>query len=256
MTLDNGFLWAFFSVFVRASAMMLASPFFGAHTTPVSIRVMATLSIAGALSFVLRPSVGPLPEDLHGFTMALLNEAATGLLIGLFTTVAFTAFQIAGALLDLQIGLGASQVMNPVNGVPSTLMSQYKSTLAIVIFVMLNGHHMLVQAFLSSYRLMPMLGESSIPALQNGIVGLVAQTSLLGLQIAAPVMAVGIIVDAALGLINKAVPQMPVMLVGMPAKLGLGLVALGVGLPAMVASVSGATDLASQTLSQVFRAAR
>jgi flagellar biosynthetic protein FliR len=172
----------------------------------------------------------------------------------MFATLAFSAFQFAGALLDLQVGLGSSHVMNPVNGVPSTLIAQYKSTLAVVLFVLMSGHHMLIGAFVSSYRLMPSFTLNSLSAMQTGVVGLVSHTALLGLQIAAPVLAVSMVVDAALGLVNKAVPQMPVMLVGLPAKLGLGLVALSVGLPALVVSVNSGADLAGKALTQVFRA--
>lgn len=256
MTFDSAFLWAFFCVFLRASAMMLASPFFGAQTTPTSIRAMTTLSIAAALTFALQPSVGPLPAEMGGFALGLLNEIAVGLLIGAFATLVFSAFQIAGALLDLQIGLGASQILNPVDGVPATLLSQYKYTLAIVIFLLMNGHHLLFQAFVESYRLAPGLTQQSMLVIQDNLLSLIAQSALLGLQIAAPVMAVGLVVDAALGLVNKAVPQMPVMLVGLPAKLGLGMVALSVALPALVSGVSYGSELAAQSLTEVFRSAR
>jgi flagellar biosynthetic protein FliR len=256
MTVDSAFMWAFFSVFVRASAMMLSSPFFGAQSTPVSIRIMTTLAISGALSYALMPSMGPPPENLYVFAVALANEAVAGLLIGAFASLAFSAFQYAGSLLDLQIGLGSSHVMNPVDGIPSTLMSQFKSTLAIVIFLMMSGHHMLVRAFMSSYQLMPVINVKHAAAIQSGMVEMVGQTALIGLQIAAPVLAVSLVVDAALGLVNKAVPQMPVMLVGLPAKLGLGLIALSVGLPALVASVNASADLAASNLNAVFRAGK
>ncbi|MBI5707004.1 MAG: flagellar biosynthetic protein FliR [Armatimonadetes bacterium] len=253
MRLDSAFLWAFFSVFVRASAMMLSSPFFSARSIPTSIRVMATLSIAMALTFALKPSIGELPGDMHGFVFGLLGEAVAGLLIGALTTLAFSAFEVAGSMIDLQMGLGASQILNPVNGVPATLMSQYKSALSLVVFVLIDGHHMLVDAFISSYRLMPSIGSRNALALQVAIPELFAQTGFLALQIAAPVVAVSVVVDAALGLVNKAVPQMPVMLVGMPAKVGLGLVTLSVGLPALVAGVGHGTELAARSLTQVFQ---
>lgn len=253
MKLDSAFLWAFFSVFVRASAMMLSSPFFSARSIPTSIRVMATLSIAMALTFALKPSIGQLPGDMHGFVFGLMGEAVAGLLIGALTTLAFSAFEVAGALIDLQMGLGASQILNPVNGVPATLMAQYKATLSLVVFVLIDGHHMLVDAFISSYRLMPSFGADNALALQRAMPELFAQTGFLSLQIAAPVVAVSVVVDAALGLVNKAVPQMPVMLVGMPAKLGISLVTLSVGLPALVAGVGHGTELATRSLTQVFQ---
>jgi flagellar biosynthesis protein FliR len=76
---------------------------------------------------------------------------------------------------------------------------------------------------------------------------------LLAIQIAAPVLGVSLVIDAALGVMAKAVPQMPVFLVGIPAKTALGLMAVALTLPALTGAVSNGIQLALQNLTPVFR---
>lgn len=253
MALDAALLFSFLCVFVRCSAMFLSSPIFGSQGTPVSIRVMTCLAISGALTLAIGKSMGPPPPDLYSFVMAIMHEVIAGLLIGAFMSLVLQAAQMAGGLVDTQMGLGMSQILNPINGISSTVISQFKYFLAVVIFLSINGHHLMLQAFVKSYGDMPGISMEHLPAMKDGVVGLITQLSLLGLQMAAPVLGVSLVVDAALGIINKAVPQMQVIQVGMPAKIVIGMIALGVGLPAVVAGVNTGVESALESLLRTMR---
>jgi len=251
--MDEAFMFSFLCVFVRCSAMFLASPVFGSQSTPVSIRVMTTFAISGALTFALGKDLGAPPQDLYSFVMVIVHEVVAGLLIGAFMSFVLQSAQIAGSLIDTQMGLGMSQILNPINGISTTVVSQFKYMLAVVVFLSMNGHHLMLQALIKSYGDMPGLTMESLPALKDGLVNLFGQLSLLGLQMAAPVLGVSLIVDAALGIINKAVPQLQVIQVGMPAKIVIGMIALGVGLPAIVSGVNTGVEVGLDTLLRVMR---
>jgi flagellar biosynthesis protein FliR len=250
--MTENLLFAFLLVFVRCSAMLMSSPVFGAQTTPLPIRIFTTLSIAGALTVVLQPEIAPPPADLFGLAGMVLHEAVAGLLLGTFMTLVLQAAQIAGSILDLQIGLGMSQVVNPVNGVSATVLGQFKHMLAVIVFLSVDAHHQLLAAFARSYTSMPALDAAGLAAIQQGLLGLIGAVFLLALQIAAPVLAVSVVVDAALGVMNKAVPQMHALQLGMPAKTGMGLVTLGIALPAVASSVSTGVGLAMDGLARLF----
>src|SRR5690349_5299798 len=111
MTFDPALLFAFLLVFVRCSAMLLSSPMFGAQNTPVQVRVMTTLAIAGALTLVLKPKMGPVPTEMYSLAAAVLAEAVAGIVIGLSMSLVLQAAQIAGSILDLQLGLSLSQAI-------------------------------------------------------------------------------------------------------------------------------------------------
>lgn len=253
MTMDTAWLWSFFAVFVRASAMMISSPVFSAQSTPLQIRIFTTLSISAALTAVLQPKVGAMPEHFILMIFAVASEALAGLLIGIFTSFAFHAAQMAGTFLDFQVGLGMSQIVNPATGVPSTLIGQFKYMLAITTFLAMNGHHSMIHAFAASYDAYPGFNSQTLTGLEKNLMPLFGTMCLLALQIAAPVAAVSLVVDSALGVVNKAVPQMQVFMVGMPAKILLGLIALSLSLPALTAGVDNGVRMGLETLFSLWK---
>jgi flagellar biosynthetic protein FliR len=232
--------------------MLLVSPIFGAQNMPVQIRVYTTLAISAALTLLIRPSIGQTPQDMYTLVMAIGHEVLAGMLIGAFLSLVIQAAQMAGAFIDLQLGLSLSQVLNPIDGVEVSIVGQFKYMLAMVIFLQINAHHVMLQAFVRSYHALPSPTLQALPAIQDGFVGLITQLSLLALQIAAPVAAVSLVVDAALGVIGKAVPQMQVFLVGMPAKIAVGLFAAAVALPALVNGVQYGVQLGTDALAPLF----
>lgn len=155
---------------------------------------------------------------------------------------------MAGAIIDMQMGLGMSQALNPLTGVPVTVVSQFKYMLSLVIFLSIDGHHLMIMAFAKSYSTAP-VSYSTIPALQHSLGAFMGELCLLALQMAAPVLAVSLIVDAGLGIVSKAVPQVQAMLVGLPAKVILGMLALSLGLPALTGSVSSGIGIAMKMVS-------
>jgi flagellar biosynthesis protein FliR len=248
MAFDPALFYAFILVFIRCSAMLLVSPMFGAQNSPVQVRIFTTLAIAGALTCALKPAIGPLPGDIYSMAAAVLKEVVAGLLIGTFMSLVLQGAQMAGSIIDMQMGLSMSQTLNPLTGVPVTVVSQFKYMLALVIFLSMDCHHLMIIAFAKSYETMPPLSYESIPAIQTGMVALLVQLSLIALQLAAPVLAVSLIVDAGLGIVSKAVPQMQAMLVGLPAKVIMGMLALSIGLPAMTGAISSGVGSALQSL--------
>jgi flagellar biosynthetic protein FliR len=245
--LTEATLLSFLFVFVRCSAMLLSSPVFSAQNTPVNVRVLTTAAISAALTAAIGRSIGPLPNGMYELVIGIGREAIAGILIGTFVNLSMQAMQIGGSLMDLQSGLGSSHVLNPLNGVQGTVLSQLKAMLGIMVFLAADGHHALLAAFVRSYGVVPSVGQ-----IEASFVGLIGSLFLISLQIAAPVMATGFVVDAALALMTRAVPQMQVMYVGMPAKIGAGLAAVSLGLPLTVAAVNSAMGASFNALKPLF----
>lgn len=254
MSLDAGLIFAFFLVFVRCSAMFLSAPLFSSSNLPRIIRILAAVVVSAALTPTLRPVLASPPADMYAFTAAVANEVLAGLIIGVFIQIVLLAAQMGGSFMDLQVGLSMSHVLNPANGQPSTVLSQFKYMLALVVFLAVDGHHVMLGAFVRSFEIMPAVNGGTLAAVQEHQVVLVEQLSLIALQIATPVLAVSILVDAALGIMNKAVPQMHIFIVGMPAKVAMGLMVVSVALPATAAAVLGGVEFATDALYRVMSA--
>lgn len=219
----------------------------------MAVRIFTTMAISGALTVAIGPKIGAPPADMYVFVMAIAHEVLAGLLIGAFMSLVLHAAQMAGGLIDMQMGLSMSQVMNPVTGVSSTIISQFKFMLAVVVFLSVNGHHLMLQAFSQSYGSMPGISMEHLPQMKDNLLGLFGSLSVLAIQMAAPVLGVSLVVDSALGIINKAVPQMQVIVVGLPAKLVIGMIALSVGLPAVVAGVNTGVGSALEGLMRALK---
>ena len=254
MTLDAALIFAFFLVFVRCSAMFLSAPFFGGSNVPRLIRILAAVLVAAALTSTVRHALPRPPADMYSFVALVANEILAGLLIGVFIQIVILAAEMGGSFMDLQVGLSMSHVLNPTNGQSSTVLSEFKSMLALIVFLAVNGHHVVLGAFVKSFDIMPVVTGGTLAAVEQNQVALVANLSLIALQISTPVLAVAILVDAALGIMNKAVPQMQIFIVGMPAKVAMGLMAVSVGLPATAAAVLGGIEYATDTLYKVMSA--
>lgn len=252
MSLDAALLFAFVLLFVRCSAMLLTSPMFGG-VTPVLTRVMIGFIISLSLATTVQPYIGKVPGDLWTLALAVGQEALIGILIGFVMQTVIMAAQMAGAFLDLQIGLGAAQIMNPLTANPVSILAQFKFMLALVVFLASNGHHALLSSLIDSYRSGFAITAGSLGATQAGLQSLMTALGITALQIAAPVVGVSIVVDAAIGILNKAVPPMQAYMVGLPAKLLIGLIVLAFGLPLLVVAVQSGVVASSESLARVLR---
>jgi len=249
---DEPTLYAFLMVFVRAGAMMMSTSVLGGQVPPM-LRVFAAGAVAVALTPVVMPHIGPPPAVLADLLLAVGREAVAGLLLGFLLQLVVLAFQQAGAIMDLQAGFATSQVLTPVTGLTTTVLANFKSLLAVVLILLLDGHHVALRAFAQSYAVSPTFGLHDPAAWAASLVALVATFGWLALQIATPVAGVSIIIDAAAGLANKAVPQMQVFLVILPVKVFAGVVTLGLGLPLAVAAVQQGVSTAFGHLEAMLR---
>lgn len=252
MTLDAALLLTFLLVFCRCSALLLTSPVLGGQSTPVHIRVLVCLTLSAAMTAHLNGHIGELPTNVPELLLAVFREVGFGLLLGGLVQLVFQGVMMAGSIVDLQMGLGISQAMNPVTGVPVSVIAQFKYFLCLVLFFLANGHHTMLHAFMASYSVTADASGFTFGSALQGVLMLLGQVSLLAIQVALPVLAVTIIVDAAFGVMNKAVPTMQVMLMGVPAKVILGLTALAIGLPMMVAYTQTGTSMLFEALEEVF----
>lgn len=252
MSLNESTLFSFLLVFVRAGAMLLITPVFGSNV-PVLLRAMAAGAISAAVTPVVLPYLPEAPQTLADLLTAVGTQAAAGLMIGLMLQLVVLSFQQAGSMLDLQIGLSTSQVLNPATGVMTTLLAHFKSMLAVVLILLVNGHHVALRAFAESFAMAPGFALDDLGAWLTAILALVGKFAWLAVQIAAPAAGVAIIIDAASGLANKAVPQMQVVLVSLPLKVLAGVLVLGMALPLTVAAVEQGVSTAFGAMESVLR---
>lgn len=218
-------------IFVRTLGIFSAAPIFGHKNIPTTVRICLSFM----LCLILLPTIAPIsPEILRNVFLlaeAVIREAIVGLVIGFVANMIFLAIQLAGDAVDIQIGFGLANIADPLQGTQSSLVGQFQYIIGTLLFLAMNGHHMILAALVRSFRIVPLNGAVFHPEVAGRILDLLTMFFVVGLQIAAPVMLTVFLTDMALGLLGRTVPQMNLLMVGFPVKILVGMTFLLVSLP-------------------------
>ena len=226
---------AFLAIAMRLSGLMLFAPFFSSAAMPA--RVKAGFVVAATFLFFPSLSPGLAHLDASAWPGLVLGEVIVGAGMGIATNLVFDAVQMAGQVLSTQMGFSLINLLDPQTQVESTVIALFHQTLAMLIFLRLDVHLWLLRAVGRSFLLVPpgsahLSGMFTMTAVRAG-----GEVFTLGLQMAAPVLSATFLTDIVLGLLGKASPQAPLMMLGPPVKTLLGFAILFVALkywPAML----------------------
>jgi flagellar biosynthetic protein FliR len=231
MSFENAinFVPVFVLVFFRTAGLMLAAPFLGSAKIPKRVKVMLALVIA--LGLVNRVSVPPhMPGDNIQLAAAVAGELIFGLLMGLGMSLAFTAITWGGEIIGQQMGFTLGETFDPQFGRGGSLVGDMYLMLTLIIFLLINGHHAMIEGLAASFDSLPLLTAGIDRSIFDLFIGLVTSATVLAFKVAAPMLVTMLVVDVALGFIGKSVPQINVMNAGLTLRSGLGIAVLIVGL--------------------------
>lgn len=225
--------YTFLLVFARVGGLMTAAPLFSNHAIPRQVRVGFTLIFSLALVPLVAPHTGPIPDSLPVLAGGVLKDALFGMSLGYLARVLFSCVEMAGYFVDTQIGFGFINLINPFSEQQASLLSGFQYQLAVTVFLLADGHHALLGALYRSCLAVPPGAIAIHGAFGLAMGPMLKLMFLLGLQMALPATAVLLMVDVGLGLIARMVPQINVFIVGLPAKIILGLMTVALLLPIM-----------------------
>jgi len=237
---DAASLAWFVLLLVRPGVLLLVAPVFGGTFAPVHVKIGLTLLIAIALASsvpVPAPADGTLPVVLLA-----MREAAIGFALGLSIKAFVAAIELAGHLAGFQLGLSYSAIVDPLGGVRNNLIATLYVNLALVAFLLVNGHHAFLRALAASYERVPIGGGQLGASLLTTTIELLGLIFVLGTRLAAPLVLVLIVIEIAMGLLSRAAPMLNIMVVGAPLRLLAGLIVLGLTVPVVLRVASGAAD--------------
>ena len=242
------FVPVFVLVLVRVAAMMLFAPVLGSSRIPRRVKALLAVTLAmGLASGVTAPPA--IPESLWELTAGIAGEIVFGLAMGTVMSMSFIAAQWAGEIVGQQMGLSMAEVFDPQYGAQGSLVGDLYYMLATVTFLSIGGHHAMIRGVGESFRHLPLLSVGMNADLFDLLIGLVQTAAEIAFRLAAPVLVTMLVVDLALGLIGKAMPQFNVMAVGMSMRsvVGLLIVIVGIGLSSDIISESMMNGLETVT---------
>lgn len=243
----------YFLLFVRCAGVFGVAPVLGSRYVSVQLRVALAAVIALVLLPVAAVPATGLPQALLPYAAVVVGETLIGLVIGWIAQLLFTAAQLGGELLDIQMGIGMANVLDPQFGIQVPLMGNFQYILATLVFLAINGHHILIQALATSVKLIPIAGAVANQKLAWFAVDAVQTMFVTALRVVAPAVGALLLSNVALGLLSRAMPQMNIFAVGLPLQTALGIAVIAVGLPLYVGVLEGAFAGLDATLTSLLR---
>ena len=214
----------FVLVMVRMIGFFMMMPVLSSDSIPMTTRI----GLAMASSYIIvvnQPLIIQYTDTVPAFIFLIINEFLVGFTLAYVVYLIFVVVHFAGQIIDFQIGFSMVSVFDPITQIQVPITGNLFYLIVTALFVITGGFRVFIHALLESYRILP-IGDAVFIGNDNlvfFIIGLITSYLLMGVRIAMPLMGTILIIDIALGLLVKAVPQMNVFVVGMPLKLLIGL---------------------------------
>lgn len=215
---------ALLTIGIRLTGIMLFAPFFGSMVIPARVKAVLVMGLTALLYPMLSSKIPHL--EISQWPMMVFGELMIGVALGIATNIVFDGVQMAGQVLSVQMGYSLVNILDPQTQVESTVMATFHQTIAMLIFLRLNVHLWIFGALVRSFEYLPPSTGHFGAAFVTTAVGMGSSVFAIGIQIAAPVLSATLLADIALGLLGKASPQLPLMLLGPAVKSVLGLLVL------------------------------
>ena len=218
--------------FLRVLALIGSMPVLGQRSVPMRLRV----ALAFLVAFCARATLPAMPVIALDTPMAFLTAAQQliiGVSLGFAVRIVFAAIEFAGEIVGLQMGLNFAGFFDPATGGQTTAVSRFYGVAVSWLFIVINGHLLLIAAVVQSFQAFPVGAEPFVflRAVQPQVWG--AEVFRLGLWIALPMIAMLLFTNLVLGIISRVAQQMNVFAIGFPITVSVGLIGVLLTLPTM-----------------------
>lgn len=218
-------------VFLRISSAIVVAPFLGSRGIPVTVKLFLSLVISYIVYLTIdKSSIPPIDANWTLFVFAV-KEVLAGLIMGFMLQFVFFAVSYAGILIGFDMMLNMAEVFNPNEDIQSNIIGEMLYFGALMIFILINGHHYLIQSLNYSFKIIQIGSFTVTEPVHLYLVKLAASVFVLAIKIASPILVSFFLVHIAEGIIARMIPQMQVFFVTQPLKLGLGIFLIIITLP-------------------------
>ncbi len=228
----NALALPFVLLLCRFGGLFLALPVFSSQALPGRMRVM--LSVALAATFLVAVPHPAIDMSLGTLVLVAFTELLLGYAVGFVTRLILASMELAAEFAGMQMGFGFAQTMNPLTRQSSGPVTQLLVTAGGLIFLVVGGHHQVLRAMASLFRILPLGSLRSVSSeWLHSIVGIGAGVFASGFRIAAPLLFVAFATHITFGLLTRVAPQLNVWALGFLFSISIGLVAMAILSPVL-----------------------
>jgi flagellar biosynthesis protein FliR len=224
---------------IRLSGLLLLAPPVQAPMVPVIVRVGLAFSLVFLVWNQLVAVAPPLASDVFTLGGLGLSELGIGLAIGFAARLVLSAASYAADLVSMKMGLSMAALLDPFQGQQATVLTRLFDLTVMIIFLALDGHHLLIGATVESFRVVPPGRLADLAGGAAALLPLGGRLFGVGLAMVAPVLGVLLIANLALVLASRMVPHLQLMAVGFPVLIVIGLVMTIVNLDLLGGLIAG-----------------
>lgn len=241
-------LLGFVMVLTRISAFFLVAPVFSWRIIPARVKVSMVMLLTVFFSLITPFNINPKQVSVPEAILLLSNEALYGLAMGLIAVIVFSAVRMFGVIIERQMGFMMSSVLDPSTGQRGQPIATLMEIIFILLFLSANGHHLLLLIISRSYEAFPSGQIPTIPHLVEGVTQAGSAMLIAGLRLAAPILAAFLVLMVILGVFARIMPDMNILFISMPLRVGLGLLMAGIFLPFINGFISEFAELMGKLL--------
>ncbi|MDR2421002.1 MAG: flagellar biosynthetic protein FliR [Oscillospiraceae bacterium] len=231
----------------RVSGLIVSSPVFGRNIIPARVKIALCAALTYLFFTAAPPAAAIEYSTLIGYALLAAKELLLGIALAFVTNVFFSLVYVSGHMIDMQIGLGMANVYDPQNASQIPMLGNLMNIILLIVFFGADGHMRLVEIVYITLAKLPVGSLAVSAGIGRAALEVFARGFTLGVMTAMPVIASGIILELAFGVLVRTVPQVNVFVVGVPVKTLAGFLILMVSLPAFI-------SFSSNIFSELWRA--
>jgi flagellar biosynthesis protein FliR len=239
---------SFVLILMRVSPILFMMPILNSRDIPSMLKIGLTLTVGLILLPVVKIDPRFLPQEPFQFGSLMIAELMIGFILSLSVQVIFAGIQLGGELVSFEMGFSMASVVDPQSGVSTPVISQFIYFMAILIFLAMDAHHWFFRAVYQSFLLLAP-GEIHLRAgLYSHLLNLMGNLFVIAVKVAAPVLAVMMFTQIALGILAKAVPQVNILMTSFSLTIGIGLLFLAFSIEPLLAYFEGLSQAVGKGL--------
>ena len=225
-------------VLTRISAFFLVVPVFGWKSIPARIKVAMTVLMAVFFSLIAPSAITAGQVSVVEAVLLMTYEATYGFALGLVAALLFAPVKLSGRIIERQMGLAMAEILDPLTGDRSQPVGSLLEMIFVILFLCANGHHLLLSIISHSYEAFPVGRIPTMAVLTAGVIRAGSAMLIVGLKLAAPILAAFLLLMVVLAVLARIMPDMNILFISLPLRVGMGLFLMAIFLPFVYSFVS------------------